>query len=108
MLTRFITSKVFKGFSRRAIRIFSRSVIGILSKRKISTDVVLSFYLFREDVVPVVLISFGYRLLTLAHSVPLWSSVGLFSVLGEDSVFASAISLSVIGFLGRSVFGLIN
>ena len=33
MLTRFITSKVFKGFSRRAIRIFSRSVIGILSKR---------------------------------------------------------------------------
>src|SRR3954449_11331832 len=29
MFTRFMMSKVFRGFSRRAIRIFSRSVIGV-------------------------------------------------------------------------------
>src|SRR5580693_9074961 len=29
MFTRFMISKTFKGFSRRAIRIFSRSVIGV-------------------------------------------------------------------------------
>jgi hypothetical protein len=62
---------------------------------------VLSLFLFPKNVVPVVLVGFGYWLLTLAHTLLFGAASGLFSVLVEDSGLVSTILFSVIVFLGE-------
>src|SRR5712672_1919245 len=81
-----------------------RSCIG----RPCSRRQELSLFLLPKNVVPVVLVGFGYWLLTLAHTLFLWRSVRFVFSLGRG--FRLGFDNLVLGdrFFRRSVFGLIN
>ena len=81
-------------------------------------DQVLSLFLLRKNVVPVVLVSFRYCLLTLAHTLLACQSVRfafryrgrIWFVLSLASGFWFGFYNLILGdrFFGRSVFGLID
>ena len=68
----------------------------------------LSPFLLPENVVPVVLVGFGYWLLTFAHTLFFWCSVRFVFSLGSG--FRLGFDNLILGdrFFRRSVFGLIN
>src|SRR5580693_4545642 len=69
---------------------------------------VLSLFLLSKNVVPVVLVGFGYWLLTLAHTLLFWCSVRFAFCLGRG--FRLGFDNLVLGdrFFRRSVFSLIS
>src|SRR5450631_2064402 len=79
-----------------------------LHRSPCSRPQVLSLFLLSKNVVPVVLVGFGYWLLTLAHTLFFWCSVRFVFSLGRG--FRLGFNNLLLGdrFFRRSVFGLIN